>query len=141
MIDVEHIVFDTVYNAVSTAHPTATITSVPVEEFASFPTVTLMEIDNRTYSKSLDEANHEHHATITYEANVYTDNQVGRKTEAKAILDTVDMTMQSMGFVRTLTTALPTVDRTLYRLYARYRVIVAEGETIGDDTVYQTYRS
>lgn len=140
MIDVEHIVFDKLYTAIIAEFPNCNISSEPVEKSAVFPAVTIEEIDNRTYKRSLDNANHEHHATLTYEINVYSDKQNGNKLEAKDIMKVADTVMQSLFATREVTTALPMVDRTIYRLYARYKVIVEEGETVGDNTTYWTYR-
>lgn len=140
MIDVEHIVFSKVYSAIHTEYPNAQITSEPVEKLAVFPAIVIEEIDNRTYKKSLDEAGNEHHATLTYEINVYSNKQNGNKLEAKDIMQIADTVMQSLYATREVTTAIPMVDRTIYRLYARYKVIVDEGETTGDDTTYYCYR-
>lgn len=140
MIDVEKIVFNTVYNAVKAVSPNAAVYGETVERAAKFPSVTVMETDNVTYKKTLDDANHEHHAQVTYEINVYSDKQKGNKKECRAILAAADAAMQGMNFVRLMTTQLPNVDRTIYRMYARYRAIVEEGITEEGTTSYRVYR-
>lgn len=141
MIDIENIVFDHLYTAVTTVSPDANVISETVEEMAKFPAVTVQEINNITYTKSNTEKAEEHNAIVTYEINVYSDKQKQNKSECKKIMKAVDAEMLSMGFYRILTTRLPDVDRTIYRIYARYRGIVDTGTTDDDgNTVYRIYR-
>lgn len=132
MIDVENKVFDTVYNAVILEDPNATVISDTVEEFAKFPVVTLNEIDNSTFLKTLTRQNEEQHAKVTYEVNVYCDNQTGHKAKCKQLFDAVDNALLGMKFTRTLVTRLPNVDRTIYRMYGRYYAIVSKAEVSED---------
>ncbi len=140
MIDIEPTIYTTVHDAILVEHPTATISDVPPEADAKFPFVTIREESNRTYKKTLDGAPAEHHAIIVYEISAYSNKQTGRKQECKAIMEVADRIMQGMKFVRVQRHELPTVDRTIMRLYARYEAVVEEPETVDDHTVFQMYR-
>ena len=140
MIDIESIVYNTVHAAIKTAFPNAVISDIPPEADARFPFVTIREDSNRTYRKSQDNSLTEHHATVVYEISVYSNKQTGRKQECKAITDVADLTMQGMKFTRIQRHELPTIERTIMRLYARYEAVVEEPETVGNDTVFQMYR-
>ena len=107
---------------------------------SGFPSVQIVEDDNYTYRRSQDGQLAEHNANLMYTVNVYTDNITGKKTLAKQIADTVDLTMQGMKFTRTMRSQIPNTDRTIYRITMRYEAVVAEPQTVGDDTVYQMYR-
>lgn len=141
MIDIENLVLNNVFNAVQTSYPSASCYGEYVEVPASFPCVTLYESDSQTYTPSNDEQLHEHQAIVTYEANVYSDLVSGKKTQAKAIADIVDSTMQSMKFVRTMRSQIPNQDRSIYRVTLRFEAIVGEPiiESTGTIT-YQMYR-
>lgn len=144
MIDIENIVVNTVIDAIEplkTKYPKLVLHSIPVETINDLPVVTLWEVDNETYQETQDESSMEHHATITYEANVYVDNVNGKKQIAKEIADSVDTAMQNMKFTRTMRSVLPNLDRSIYRITMRYRAVVQEGRAVGNDTVYQMYRS
>jgi hypothetical protein len=65
---------------------------------------------------------------------------VGAKLEAKAILNIADNAMQSMKFWRTMTRQVPNVDRSIYRMIARYRAVVGEPTQVGDDLEFHIYQ-
>lgn len=140
MIDIENKVLSVVREAVLAQYPTASVYGEYVEVPASFPCVTVTEDTNYTYVYTKDEQLAEHHAEVQYAVNVYSDKQTGAKLEAKAIMNIADNAMQGMKFWRTMTRQVPNVDRTIYRLIARYRAVVGEPTQVGDDLVFQMYQ-
>jgi hypothetical protein len=141
MIDIENKIINDVFDAVRASYPTASCYGEYVLAPASFPCVTLYESDSQTYTPSNDEQKHEHQAIVTYECNVYSDKQTGRKAEAKAIADIVDRCLQNLNFTRTMRSQIPNQDRTIYRVTLRWDAIVGEPiETVGDDITYHIYR-
>lgn len=140
MIDIENKVLSVVRDAVLAQYPNAAVYGEYVETTATFPCVTVTEETNYTYVYSKDDAVAEHHADVQYAINVYSNKQTGAKLEARAILKVADDAMQGMKFWRTMTRQVPNVDRTIYRLIARYRAVVGEPTQVGDDLVYQIYQ-
>lgn len=140
MIDIENKVLSVVRDAVLTKYPNACVYGEYVEAPAAFPCVTVTEDTNYTYVYSKDESVAEHHADVQYAINVYSDKQNGAKLEAREILKVADDAMQGMKFWRTMTRQVPNVDRTVYRLVARYHAIVGEPTQVGNDLVYQIYQ-
>lgn len=144
MIDIENIVFNTVYDALTAAYaasyPDMTIYGEYVPAPSGFPCVTIVEDDNYTYRRTQDNQLAEHNANLMYTVNVYTDNITGKKSLAKAIANTVDVAMQNMKFTRTFRSQIPNTDRTIYRITMRYEAVVAEPKEINGNTVYQMYR-
>lgn len=141
MIDIESIVFDTVYKAVKSKFPKAEVKSVYVESAAEFPCVCVVEDDNRTFQKTLDGSLNEHHAELLYTVTVYSNKKNGKKEEARAIAKVIDETMQGMKFTRIMLNQIPNIDQRIYRIVGRYRAIVSEGLKQSDGkTVYQIYR-
>lgn len=140
MIDIEPMVYTTVHDAIKAAFPDCKISDVPPELKSSFPFVTIHEDNNRSNWHTFDNDPNEHQAILVYEISVYSNKQKGRKQECKAILDVADRTMQSMLFSRIQKHELPTMDRTIMRLYARYEVVADEPETVDGNTVIQMYR-
>lgn len=140
MIDIENKVLSVVRDAVLAQFPNAVVYGEYVDAPASFPCVTVTEDTNYTYVYSKDEQVAEHHADVQYAINVYSDLQTGAKLEARAILKVADDAMQSMKFWRTMTRQVPNLDRTIYRLIARYHAIVGEPTQVGNDLVYQIYQ-
>lgn len=142
MIDIENLVCDKVFRAVSAAFTNAVCYSEYVEVPAAFPCVTLYEADNRSYRPSDDEQLSDHQVHVMYECNVYSDKTDGKKAEAKQIADIVDNAMQSMKFSRTMRSQIPNVDRTIYRVTMRFEAVVGE-PIVNDDgtTTLQMYRA
>ena len=141
MIEIENKVLDTVFKAVQTEYSDCACYGEYVEESASFPCVTLYESDSQTYTKSSDENLKEHHAIVTYECNVYSDLQYGKKEQAKKIADIVDTAMQGMKFVRVMRSQIPNQDRTIYRVTLRYEAIVGDPVTESNGNItYSMYR-
>jgi len=139
MVDVFNLVFTTVYNAVNGGFQGVDVKAEYIDESAVFPCVTVTEGANTDYRKTFDDHLNPHHARIMIDINVYTNSQT-KQTDARKIMSVIDDAMHGMKFVRTLMQNTPNVDRTIYRLTGRYEVIVADGQTIGNDTVYQVYR-
>lgn len=140
MIDIENKVLSVVREAVLAQYPTASVYGEYIDVPASFPCVTVTEDTNYTYVYSKDEQPDEHHADVQYAVNVYSNLKTGAKLEARAILKVADDAMQGMKFWRTMTRQVPNVDRTIYRMVARYHAIVGEPTQVGDDLVYQIYQ-
>lgn len=141
MIDIESVVYTRVHDAIRAEFPNCSISDdVPPEKNAVFPHVTIKEDSNRTDPHTLDNATNEHHAIVVYEISVYSNKINGRKAECKAIMQIADAEMQDMLFNRIQKHELPTVDRTIMRMYARYEAVVEEPETVDGQTVYQMYR-
>ena len=148
MIDIENLVFDTVYNQLHPLFPEANITAGYDEQNAKFPAVIIRETNNQAFRRSATDECAENHARLTYEIEVYSDKENTARSECKEILNAVDEIMQSMKFRRIHKNRPINVDRTIYRQYARYEVIAAKGinETVIIDgkevvnTIYHMYR-
>ena len=148
MIDIENLVFDTVFNQLSTIYQDANITAGYDEMTATFPTVIVRQTNNQPYRASDTDDCAENHARITFEIEVISDKQDTGRSECHEILADADAIMQSMKFRRVHMNRPINVDRTLWRQYARYEVIAAKGRevtTIVDgksvtNTVFDMYR-
>lgn len=137
MIDLENDIFTFVATAVRAAHPSANVISEYTENPASFPCVTIVEADNRVlqYMRTI---NIENAASVMYEANIYSNAVSGRKSEAKAIADTLDTAFENAGFTRTMREQIPNLrDSTIYRIVCRYEAVIG-AEDGGHFLVYQS---
>ena len=140
MIDIESKVFDTIFNAVTAIYPNADVTTGYDEKTAVFPCVVVEEINNQPYRRSATDDCSENHATISYEVSIYTDNLNNAKTTGKAILQIVDTALQGLKFRRVHRNKPLNINRTVFRQYGRWEVIVGKPVTVGENTVYQFYR-
>lgn len=121
MIDIESQVFNSVANALRAEFPGISVYGEVVETPSSFPSVSLVEDDNSEIesNKTLGRLP-ETACNLMYTANAYSNLKTGKKAQAKAIMDVIDERMHKMGFTRTMRSQLPNVDRTIYRITARY---------------------
>ena len=141
MIDIENKIFTLVATAIQAQYPSAVVVGDYVEQFASFPAVTINEIENSTVRRMQDDEPVEHYAQVTYEVNVYCNERIGKKELCKSILKIVDDVMVGLKFRRYPARRVPNIDRTIYRMYTRYTAVVDEGTDDGNGTItYQMYR-
>lgn len=122
MIDLENDVFNYVANALRVEFPGISVYGEQVETPSAFPSVSLVEDDNSEIDSNLTLARTPETAcSLMYTANVYSNLVSGKKTQAKAIMNVINDCMHNMGFRRTMRNQqLPNLDRTIYRVTARY---------------------
>ena len=145
MIDIESLVFDTVYNALHSTYPDANITAGYDEQNAVFPAVVIRETGNSPLQSMATDECAENYTRLTYEVEVFSDKQDTGRSECKELLCAADDAMQSMKFRRVHLNRPLNINRTLWRQYARYEVIVGkpvtyDAGTAKERTVYQMYR-
>ena len=140
MIDIESLVFDTVYNGLHSQFPEANITAGYDDKTSTFPAVIIRETGNVPYQRTNTDDCAENYTRVTYEIEVESNRKNTARSECKAVLAAVDTIMQSMKFRRIHKNRPINVDRTIYRQYARYEAIVGKPVTVGDNTVFQMYR-
>ena len=124
MIDFENEIFTAVATAVRSAHSGTTIKSEYLRAPATFPTVTLSEIDNVNVDTLMDSSGTEKYAGLGYRLQVFSNAENGRKTEAKTIFKTADEILRAMGFRRRTYSTIPEIyNSTIYSITATYEGI------------------
>ena len=124
MIDIENDVYAAVAAAIREQFPSAFISGEYIEAPASFPAVTIVEADNRVFTR-MRTLDIENAVTSMIEINIYSNKSTGKKAEAKAIAATADETMTSIGYTRTFRQQVPNLkDATIYRIVCRYEAVV-----------------
>lgn len=140
MVEVENLVIDKIDKRLRAEGLTVNLSSVGERTPSSFPAVSIYEADNYSYRKTQDDVSREHHASLMYSVNVYSNKKRGAKEEAKKIFSVVDDELQSFKFTRTSMIPDANQDNSIYRIVARYEAVVAQGQEIDGDTIYQVYR-
>ena len=148
MIDIENLVFDTVYNGVVSVHSNANVQKGFIEETAVFPCIVLRETNNVPVQSMNTDDCAENFTRVTYQVDIYSDKDGTARSECRELLKVVDELMQGMKFRRTYMSEPLNIKRTIFRQYARYTVIVGKGVTTttvnGNETetttTFQMYR-
>ena len=132
MIDIENEVFTVVAKALRQKFKNIKVYGDEDKRVeATFPVVTFVETDNRTYTPSLDTRLGENHVRVVYTANIYSNLERGKKTECKAIEKEISDVMTSLGFIRTASMEVPNAqDRTIHRRTARYEAVISKDKKI-----------
>lgn len=131
MIDIENELFTMVATALRAQYPKIFVTGEYVKAPPSFPCVMFIEMDNAPYRRTQTQADMENHATVMYEADVFSNKANGKKAECKAIMKIIDDIMLSLGFDRPFLNPLPNQDgATIYRIKGRYVAIVSKDQVI-----------
>lgn len=124
MIDIENDVFNDAAQALRAAHSGIYVVGEYVETPARFPAVTIVEADNRVI-QNMRTLNIENAVLSMFEVNIYSNKASGKKSEAKAIANTVDAFFSSIGYTRTMRNQVPNLnDSTIYRIVCRYEANV-----------------
>lgn len=124
MIDIYEDVFALVYEAAHRVAPTAVIQDAYIPATASFPCVTVQEIDNTTSAKVIGSRAKENAARCSYQIEVYSNKQDGSRTECRTIMAAVSDALIARNFERILLNDVPNyMDASVYRLTARFQTI------------------
>lgn len=133
MIDLENDIFDYAAKALRAAHTGIDVAAEYVEMPAKFPHVSIVEADNRILTR-MRTNNIENAVSVMYECNIYSNKASGKKSEAKAIANTLDDAMSGIGFTRTFREQVPNLrDATIYRIVCRYEAVIDK-----DFVIYQS---
>ena len=131
MIDCENLVFNPIAAALRNEFSGIFVTGEYVPSPASFPAVTIVDMDNVPDVNTQDSGSLENHAILMYQVDIYSNKTTGKKAECKAISAAVDRMFAGMGFTRTYLNPVQNMnDATIYRIVARYAAIVDNNFTI-----------
>lgn len=124
MIDLENDIYDYVAKALRAAHTGIDVAAEYVEMPAKFPHVSIVEADNRVLER-MRTNNIENAIQSMFEVNIYSNKASGKKSEAKAIANTLDDVLSGIGFTRTFREQVPNLrDATIYRIVCRYEAVI-----------------
>ena len=140
MIDIEDLVFDRFFDQLSALYPSANITIGYDEQKASPLTVVIRETNSVPVQSENTDACAENYTRLTYEVEVTSTKENTARSQCKEVLNAADTIMQSMKFRRIHKNRPVNMNRTTYRQYARYEVIVGKPYEKDGNTVYPMYR-
>lgn len=125
MNDFENEIFTDFAKAVRAKHSGVTVIGEYVRKPSKFPTATLDEYQNVMVDELMDSSKEENYSGLAYRLQVFSNKQKGKKSEAKAIFDTADKKIRSMGFHRKTYSTTPDIyDSTIYAIVATYEAII-----------------
>lgn len=123
-IDIEADIFDAVADVLRDTYRGIWVTGEETDLPARFPAATLVQKDS-SVDERMRTVNVENAANIMWEVNVYSNKAVGKKQEAKRIMQTIDGVLSSLNFTRTMCNPISNLqDATIYRIVARYKAKV-----------------
>ena len=131
MINVENEIFSIVAKAVRNDYPGIYMSGEYVKSPPSFPAVSLVEMDNSSYSRTQTSSSVENHAELMYEVDIYSNKKSGKKSECKAIAELIDNEMAALGFSRIMLQPIPNIDdATIYRMTGRYTAVISKDKKL-----------
>ena len=127
MIDYSNEIFNDVATVLRNAVEGITVVGEYVQSPTSFPTVTIDEISN--VPKHRDSAKTEKYATLQYRVQVFSNKSIGKRVEARNILNVVATRLTELGFERKTYTTTPDVyNSSVYQITATFDAVIdAEG--------------
>ena len=131
MINIETELFNSISNKVRESYPNIYMTGEYVKSPPTFPAVSLVEMNNSSYTDTQTSTELENHASLMYEVDIYSNKTNGKKSECKAIASLIDTEMAVYGFTRVMLQPIPNMDdATIYRIKGRYRAVVSKDKVI-----------
>lgn len=123
-------VFNEIYTGLSTQLGSdVSMSSVDTNTPASYPFVSVVQINDSVFLEGSDCCNIENFADIEFEINVYTE-QPSKKAKNDELCEKIDTYLSSIGLVRRTKMPLSMSDESLYRVVIRYSGIVSKDHTI-----------
>lgn len=131
MIDQEAKVFQACADAFRAEYPNGFIAGEYVAQPPKFPAVSIVEMDNAVDQRAVDNGNIENAVNVMYQVDVYSNLNIGKKAQTKAIIALIDEVLAQYRFVRTFCNPIQNFnDATIYRMTARYRRRITDTELI-----------
>lgn len=130
IVDIENEVFSIVAAVLRDKYDGILVLGETVLAPAEFPCVSIEEADNYANRNTQDTGSNENHANLMYEVNVYTNRASGKKSECKAIFNTVDEIFSSIGFTRIMKKPVSMDDSTKYRMIGRYTAVASKEKVV-----------
>lgn len=131
MIDFENCIFSTVSDPVRTKYTKAIITSEDIVEMpATFPAISIVEVDNYVNRNTSDSGSIENHVRVVYEVNVYSNLKSKKRSQCKEIISMIDDEFIKLGFERMSKQPISMGNTELYRMVARYQAVISKDGVI-----------
>lgn len=131
MIDIENEVFTAIATKARAKFKGLYMTGEYVASPPQFPCVSLIEMDNAVYRRTMDSSMDENYSSVMYELNVFSNKKGTKKSECRKIAAFIDGELRKMGFVRRFLNPIPNVaDSTIYRLTGRYSAVISKDKVI-----------
>lgn len=127
MNDRENEIYTYIRNAVKDVFPSASVSDVYLRVPPSFPHVSIMQIGSSEPKAHIDSSMKEKFTQLSFQIDIYSDDETRKKTICKVISQIVDETMKGINFRRQSLRPVPNLaDATIYRITARYTGIVSD---------------
>lgn len=120
MIDIENEVFNMIAVELRNRYENIFVSGDDTLIPSEFPCVYIVQRDNPLDMTSADSGSIERVAIPMFEVNVYSNLKVGRKAQAKEIMETVCDIMTNMDMERTYCQPTPNIDTSIYRMVGRF---------------------
>ena len=121
MIDIEFEMFTKVATALRNQFSGIYVAGEYVSKPSSFPAVYISEQSNTANRATRDSKSNENYADVMYQVDVYSNKNMGKKQEVKAIMAAVDEQFAALGFTRSFCNPTPNMDdATIYRMTGRW---------------------
>ena len=131
MNDRDNEIYTFIRNAGKAVVHIASVSDVYLRVPPSFPHVSIMQIDSSEPKAHIDSSMKEKFTQLSFQIDIYSDDETNKKTIRKIIAQIVDETMKGINFRRqSLRPVQNLADASIYRITARYTGIS------GDDGMF-----
>lgn len=129
MIDIEAKVYSPIATALKEQFSGIYTTSEPAATPSKALVASIVQMDSYVSPRDMDNTLRETFATVMFQVDVYSNKQIGKKSQCKEVMGAIDEMLCRMNFTRESLTPIPMEGSGYYRLAARYRA-KTDGETL-----------
>lgn len=129
MLEIEAKVYSPIATALKAQYSGIYVTSEPAATPSKPLAVSIVQMDSYSSPRKQDNTLTERFATVAFQVDVYCNQQTGKKSKAKEVMNFVDEMLFDMNFMRLSLSPIPMEDSGYYRLTARYRA-ETDGQTL-----------
>ena len=128
MNDKENEIYTNIHDAIIKVFPNASVTNVYLRVPPSFPHVSVIQSDTYEPKAYVDSSSTEKVTALTFQIDIYSDDDNRKKTICKLLSQIVDEKMKSMNFRRIMLNPIMNLaDSTIYRITAIYTGMADNG--------------
>ena len=121
MHDKENEIYTNIHDAIIKVFPNASVTNVYLRVPPSFPHVSVVQTDSYEPKSYVDSSSTEKVTALSFQIDIYSDDDNRKKTICKLLSQIVDEKMKSMNFRRIMLKPIMNLaDSTIYRITAIY---------------------
>jgi len=123
---VEPLIFTRISTVLRDTFSGILVTGEKLSAPSQWPAVSIVEMSNSTYTRSLDAEQREHHNNLYYEVEIFSNLSTGRKSQCRQIASVIREEFTKLNFTCSMLSPIPNAGSGIARYVGRFSGVVSE---------------